>query len=83
MKGDSLKTSVDLIIKVANHLGTSLTIPPLVPCNVAMLPALIPSNIVMLLNHNTLESATPICLQTSISHYIATMIRFGSHNFHS
>ena len=38
----------DIHLKVANHLGTSLTFLALVPCNVAMLSTLILNNIVIL-----------------------------------
>jgi len=48
MGGNALKTFIDLIIKVANHLGTSLSFMALVPCNIGLLSALIPSNIVIL-----------------------------------
>ena len=48
MAGYTLKTSIDLIIKVANDLRTSLTFLASVTCNVVMLSTLITSNIVML-----------------------------------
>ena len=69
---NTLKICTDLIIEVADHLGSSHTFSALVPCDIAMLSTVIPSNIVML--HNTLESATPTCLGTNVhkslhSHY--------------
>ena len=49
MGGNTLKiTYIDLIISLVNHLGTSLTFPALIPCNITMLSTLIPSNIAML-----------------------------------
>jgi len=48
MGGNTLKSSIELIIKVDNHIGISLTFSTLVPSNVAMLSTLIPSNIAML-----------------------------------
>ena len=45
---NTLKTSIDLITKIIDHLGILLTFPALVPCIIAMRSALIPNNIAML-----------------------------------
>ena len=55
-------TFIDLIISIVNHLGILLTLSALFHDNIVMVSKLTPNNIAILLNHNNLESTTPICV---------------------